>query len=106
MMIPAEKDLNNASLGLRAIAHPLRLAILCRLIDKPLNVGELTELSGVSQPVLSQHLAKLRMLNIVSCERRGQNVFYQLANPAYAAIIEAIKAVYCPQGLPDKENQS
>jgi ArsR family transcriptional regulator len=62
-----------------------------------MNVSELIAQTGISQPVLSQHLARLRDLHIVNCRRRGKMVFYQLADPAYSAIIAAVKAVYCQE---------
>lgn len=95
MNIPETEQLNNASRGLRVIAHPLRLQILCNLINRAMNVSELIEQTGISQPVLSQHLARLRDLRIVNCERQGKMMFYRLADPAYSSIIAAVKAVYC-----------
>jgi len=97
MDIPEQDQLDNASQGLRVIAHPVRLQILCNLLERPMNVSELKEHIDISQPVLSQHLAKLRMLNILNCERQGKLVFYRLANPAYSAIISAIRIVYCQE---------
>ena len=92
---PAEK-IQAASSGLRAIAHELRLAILCHLSGGPLSVSELLARTGANQSNLSQHLAKMRMLGVLECERRGQQVTYRLANPAFAQIAEALKAIYCP----------
>ena len=97
MDIPRQDQLDNASLGLRVIAHPVRLQILCNLLGGPMNVTELIEQIEVSQPVLSQHLAKLRMLNVLNCERQGKLVFYRLADPAFSAIIAAVKTVYCQE---------
>lgn len=92
-----QRDLEAAAEGLRAIAHPLRLAVLCHLADGPKNVGELLERIAVAQPNLSQHLAKLRMLGVVRCERRSQHIFYRLADPGFIQIVEALKGVYCPE---------
>ena len=88
-------NLLSAANGLRAIAHPLRLAILCHLADGPKNVGELLSLTQVSQPNLSQHLAKLRMQGILDSERRSQHIYYRLADDGFIRIVEALKAVYC-----------
>jgi DNA-binding transcriptional ArsR family regulator len=97
MKIPKPEQLDSASRGLRVIAHPVRLQILCNLINQAMNVSELIEQTGISQPVLSQHLARLRDLHIVNCTRQGKLVFYQLADPAYSSIIAAVKAVYCQE---------
>ena len=97
MDIPRPEQLHSASRGLRVIAHPVRLQILCNLINQAMNVSELIEQTGISQPVLSQHLARLRDLHIVNCQRQGKLVFYKLADPAYSAIIAAVKGVYCQE---------
>jgi ArsR family transcriptional regulator len=103
MDIPRQDQLDSASQGLRIIAHPIRLQILCHLLEGPMNVSELIEQIKVSQPVLSQHLAKLRLLNVLNCERQGKQVFYRLADPAYSTIIAAVRTVYCQEAnLPNK----
>ncbi len=94
--IPEEK-VQVATQGLRAIAHELRLAVLCLLLDSPMCVGELMAATGASQSNLSQHLAKMRMLGIVLSEKRGQKVFYRIAHPGYADLVKALKHIYCPE---------
>ncbi|MFQ5488870.1 MAG: ArsR/SmtB family transcription factor [Gammaproteobacteria bacterium] len=103
-----KENLLAAADGLRAIAHPLRLAILCELSEGPRNVSELLAVTEVSQPNLSQHLAKLRMLGILQCERRSQHIYYRLADPAFMGIVNALKSVYCPhEGTqPRKETEA
>ena len=96
MPIPKDK-IRLASEGLRAIAHELRLAVLCHLLSGPKCVAELVEATGASQSNLSQHLAKMRMLGIVVAEKRGQHVFYRIANPDFAHLVEALQQIYCPE---------
>lgn len=94
-----EEKIVEATRLLRGVAHELRLSILCHLADVPLTVSELMALTGASQSNLSQHLAKMRMMGLLSCERKSQQVLYQLANPAYAQLIEVLKSIYCPAPL-------
>ncbi|KAF0191697.1 MAG: ArsR family transcriptional regulator [Gammaproteobacteria bacterium] len=91
-----ERSIEDAAEGLRAIAHEVRLAILCYLADRPMNVSELVEATGTSQSNLSQHLAKMRLLNIVVPERRGTQVYYRLAQPGFKRVIKALQSIYCP----------
>jgi DNA-binding transcriptional ArsR family regulator len=100
---PDEKIVE-ASRLLRGVAHELRLSILCHLGEEPLTVSQLMALTGASQSNLSQHLAKMRMMGLLRCERKSQQVLYQLADPAFAQIIEALKRIYCasPDGAGDK----
>jgi len=94
--IPAE-SIKDAAQGLRAIAHELRLAVLCHLLSGPMCVNELMEATGASQSNLSQHLSKMRMMGLLTNEKRGQQVFYHIANPAFGDIVHALKKVYCPE---------
>ena len=90
-----EEKIVEATRLLRGVAHELRLAILCHLGEQPLTVSQLMALTGASQSNLSQHLAKMRMMGLLRCERKSQQIEYQLADPAFAQIIEALKSIYC-----------
>jgi len=96
MPIPKEK-LQVAAEGLRAIAHELRLSVLCHLLDGPMCVGELVEATGATQSNLSQHLAKMRMLGILTSEKRGQHIYYSIANPNFEHLVRALQQIYCPE---------
>lgn len=93
--IPQE-NIQAAAEGLRAIAHELRLAVLCHLMSGPMCVRELMEVTGAQQSNLSQHLAKMRLMGVLIREKRGQEVYYAIANPAYGDLIKALKNIYCP----------
>jgi len=67
------------------------------LLDRPMCVHELMEATGAAQSNLSQHLAKMRLLGIIHNEKRGQQVFYHLANPAFADLVHALRHIYCPE---------
>jgi ArsR family transcriptional regulator len=92
-----EANIKDAAQGLRAIAHELRLGVLCHLLNGPMCVHELMDVTGASQSNLSQHLSKMRMLGLLTNEKRGQQVYYQIANPAYGDIVVALKRIYCPE---------
>jgi ArsR family transcriptional regulator len=94
------ENIGEATRLLRAVAHELRLAILCHLGEGPRTVSELMALTGASQSNLSQHLAKMRMMGLLRCKRHSQQMVYQLADPAFAQIIEALRNIYCAP--PDK----
>jgi DNA-binding transcriptional ArsR family regulator len=54
-----------------ALADPTRRAILARLAEGDLTVGELTVPFGVSQPAISRHLKVLERAGLVSRTRRA-----------------------------------
>jgi len=94
--IPEEK-IRAASEGLRAIAHELRLAILCHLMEGPLCVQELIEVTGATQSNLSQHLARMRLMGLLKTEKRGQRVYYRLADSKWSDVLKALQGIYCPE---------
>jgi DNA-binding transcriptional ArsR family regulator len=61
-----------------AIAHPVRRSLVTALAggDKP--VHELAEMVPVSRPAVSQHLAVLRDVGLVSERRHGRERRYHL----------------------------
>lgn len=62
-----------------ALAHPLRLRALLLLHQEgELCVCELTHALGVSQPMISRHLAQLRRDSLVADRRQGTWVYYRL----------------------------
>ena len=62
-----------------ALSHPLRLrALLLMQTEGELCVCELIHALGVSQPMISRHLAHLREWQIVSDRRQGLWVYYRL----------------------------
>ena len=65
---------------LRTMANEHRLAILCALGEGVRSVGELADLVGASQPNVSQHLAKLKALQLVEARRDGTTIRYSLAS--------------------------
>ena len=70
---------------LKALASPVRLAVVVQLGAGPLCVHELLEgvrTSGreVSQPLLSQHLKIMRESGLVTTTRRGQEILYELTD--------------------------
>ncbi|WP_100656550.1 ArsR/SmtB family transcription factor [Alteromonas flava] len=80
---------------LKLLANQHRLQILCCLLQSEKSVGELEETLNLSQSAISQHLAKLRHSGIVSGQRRGQKIFYQLTNIEAHAILTTLYLAYC-----------
>ena len=73
---------------LKALAHPLRLRIVRGLLKCGCrNVGCMEANTGQSQSCISQHLQKLRAANVVTAERSGNEVYYQVASREVASLV-------------------
>ncbi|MDD5615701.1 MAG: metalloregulator ArsR/SmtB family transcription factor [Candidatus Methanoperedens sp.] len=64
----------------KVFTNPKRLEIISLLRDGEKTVNELTELAGVPQANVSQHLTVLRQNNVVTTRRNGANIYYKIAN--------------------------
>jgi len=95
MLIP-ETNLQKATEGLKALGHETRLTIMCHLMDGEMCVGDLEKVTKSSQSNLSQHLCKMKGLGVIVSEKRGQQVYYRIANPAFSELVKALKVIYCP----------
>jgi len=62
----------------RALADETRRTILRLLRDGPLTSGEIAGRFDSSWPTISRHLAVLRDAGLVSTERHGQEIRYEL----------------------------
>lgn len=76
---------------LKAIANPVRLCLITKLMNiDEANVTYFTNCMEVTQSCVSQHLAKLRSLNILGYRKDGQNVYYFLKDEAVKKIVRAL----------------
>jgi DNA-binding transcriptional ArsR family regulator len=77
----------------QAVADPIRLEILHRLMEGPVTVSEIAAALSQSQPKISNHLAVLRKAGLVQFGREGRKSIYRLSGPSVAVLIESISAL-------------
>lgn len=75
------------------LADPRRILILYALSERPHNVGELSEELKISQPATSRHLMILRERGMVTAQRSGQAVIYQLADQRVVQALDLLRGV-------------
>lgn len=88
----------DAAALLKALAHPARLLVLCQLVEGDSSVGDLLPITGLSMSALSQHLAVLREMALVTTRRESQSIFYSLADGPAVGVLGALHAAYCAAG--------
>ena len=79
------------------LADSRRILILYTLKDKPINVSDLANEVGISQPAASRHLTILRERGMVTAERDGQSVVYTLADERIIQALDLLRAVLADQ---------
>src|ERR1700746_3459134 len=87
--LPTRHVLETAGELLRALAAPVRIAIVLQLLDSQRCVHELVDALRVPQPLVSQHLRVLKAAGVVEGERSGREVLYRLVDEHLAHIVIA-----------------
>jgi len=94
-MIDRDEDIQQAAQAIKAIAHPLRLKILCLLGDQERSVQEIVEQVGTSQSNISQHLAILRDKGVLSTRKDANWVYYRIGDSRTLKLISMMRDVFC-----------
>lgn len=85
------KKLEETASKLRAIAHPVRIAIISLLEkNKEMNVTQIFEKLGTEQAATSHHLNVLKDKGVLESKRVGKNTFYFLKEQALIRIVECL----------------
>jgi DNA-binding transcriptional ArsR family regulator len=81
---------------LKVLANENRLMIVCHLIEAPMTVTELHKnISNLTQPALSQHLAILKAHKILDSNKNGLSITYSIHDEKISNVIKVLKENYC-----------
>ena len=85
------QKLETAASKLRAMAHPMRIAIIDLLTDnKKLTVTEIYENLNIEQASASHHLNILKNKGLLESKRDGKMILYSLKTNVLANVIDCI----------------
>jgi DNA-binding transcriptional ArsR family regulator len=94
-LIGKGENIREASAAMQAMAHPLRLKILCLVGSQELSVLEIVDAVGTSQSNISQHLAILRDHGILGARKEANRVFYRIGDPRVLQMISLTRQIFC-----------
>jgi len=94
-LIDNEEDIQQAAQAIKAIAHPLRLKILCVLGEEEVSVQDIVEQVGTSQSNISQHLAILRAKGVLATRKDANRVYYRIDDLRTLKLIGMMRDVFC-----------
>jgi len=78
---------------LKALAHPLRLAIIQFLAEEEKCVCDIVEYTGTSQSNISRHLSIMKRAGILSDRKEGLSVYYRLNMPCALNFFKCVKDI-------------
>ena len=93
-LAPLADCAESAAAMLKLLANAERLQILCRISDAESSVGDLVNMSSLSQSSVSQHLAKLRDGGLVESRREAQTIYYRLTDDRARALMHVLCTTY------------
>lgn len=85
----------------KALAHPLRYRILAALAGQERNVGEIEAATGIGQPALSQQLAILRNVDLVTARRDAKMVYYTITAHEISQVLMAVAQLLPENAAPE-----
>ncbi|MGO1538260.1 MAG: ArsR/SmtB family transcription factor [Leucobacter sp.] len=78
----------------KGLSHPIRIRILEILADGDEHtVGDLQDRIDIEASHLSQHLSVIRKYHLVVSERRRSHVYYRIAFPQVATLLELARVL-------------
>ena len=80
---------------LKALAHPVRLMVLCQLVEGEKGVGELLAHSQLGQSAFSQQLSVLKRHGLIRSRKVSQQIYYSLVSEAAADVLGALQTHFC-----------
>jgi DNA-binding transcriptional ArsR family regulator len=76
---------------LKALGHPVRLGIVRRLAAQPETCAcDFSDVFGLKQPTISQHLKVLREAGLVTTRRRGTQICYSVNADAVIELTDTL----------------
>jgi DNA-binding transcriptional ArsR family regulator len=82
----------------RAMADPTRREILRLLRTAPRTSGEIAARFESSWPTVSRHLGVLKQAGLVTAERDGQEIRYELNTSVFQDLVEHLMEWVTPNG--------
>ncbi len=90
------EEVERAATMIKAISHPMRLAILGYLGEgNQLSVTEIHSLLNIEQSTASHHLGILKDKGILASVRKGKNTLYYLKRKNLSTLVKCISECAC-----------
>ena len=94
-LIEKQEHVEQAARALKAMAHPLRLRILCVIGTAEVSVQDIVDAVGTSQSNVSQHLGILRDKEVLLARKEANRVFYRVGDERTLQLIGMMREVFC-----------
>jgi DNA-binding transcriptional ArsR family regulator len=83
----------SAAILAKGLSDENRLRILMCLCDRRKSVSSIVEEVGLSQPLVSHHLKELKRCLLVTVERNGPFIYYEVADPRILDVAHSLASI-------------
>lgn len=77
------------------LSHQKRLLILCSLMEGRKTVGELADFCDTGQSQTSQFLKRMELEGLLSSERDGTYMYYEIKDERIHQLMKQVKKIFC-----------
>jgi len=95
---PSAPQIAAAAATFALLSSPPRLHLVWLITHGSYDVGTLAQRVGISIATASQHLAKLRLVGVVTARREGRRHLYTVEDPHIVKLVEEIFDHIAPDG--------
>jgi DNA-binding transcriptional ArsR family regulator len=85
----------DVSLVMKSLSHPVRLKVLCCVMDEEQGVNDLAAFCDISQSAMSQFLKRMKAEGLLLSRRDHNFVYYSIADKRLIQLLHAVKDIYC-----------
>ncbi len=89
----------------KALSDSTRRKILELLAKRDMNAGEIADYFNISKPSISHHLTILKNADLISDERKGQNIVYSLNTTVFQDVVRWFFDITKSDGEEEKSNE-
>ncbi|HOP86693.1 MAG TPA: metalloregulator ArsR/SmtB family transcription factor [Syntrophorhabdaceae bacterium] len=100
-----EKAIKILSRLFKLINDPNRLKIIFTIGKEKKTVSEIIQKTGLSQTLVSFHLKPLRESGILSTERKGAFIYYNVTEPGLIDLLASLGGVKLKEGIKGEEQK-
>ena len=85
--LPKEEEMYDLAELFKCFGDSTRIRILCVLLDRECNVGDIAEALNMTQSAVSHQLKLLKQAKLIAGKRDGKQIRYSLADDHVRSII-------------------
>ena len=89
------QSIYNLAKIVKSIAHPIRLKIICILLDGEKSVSEIHQHFSTSYANVSQHMRKLLDQGLLTSVKRANFIYYSIAHERTNELVKVLRKLYC-----------